>query len=71
MFATCGMNSFRLWKIEEDELLFFDVSLPEEMGLTAIDFTPALNAPYNGRLILLGTTKGEIIVVNPDTLEFL
>jgi len=25
MFATCGNNSLRLWKVEDGELLFFDV----------------------------------------------
>lgn len=39
-FATCGNNSFKLWKVDsEGELLFFDVTLPEELTLTAIELT--------------------------------
>lgn len=38
MFATVGNQAYRLWKIDEDEeLLFFDVELPEnDLNLTAI-----------------------------------
>ena len=72
MFATCGVNSLRLWKIEDDELMFYDVPLPaENMILTAIDHTPVLNAPYNCSLILVGTSKGDMMVINSDTLEFI
>lgn len=52
--------------------MFYDVPLPEEnMTLTAIEFTPLLNAPYNCSLILVGTSKGEIMVINADTFEFI
>jgi len=57
MFATCGSNSLRLWKVEEGELLFFDIPLPEEnLILTALEYTPYLNAPYNANLVLVGDT---------------
>lgn len=40
MFATCGPNSLKLWKVEDDELLFYDVALPEDnLCLTALDHT--------------------------------
>ena len=57
MFATCGSNSLWLWKVEDGELLFYDISLPEEgLTLTSIDYTPYLNAPYNSHLLLVGDT---------------
>lgn len=72
MFATCGPSSIKLWKVEEEELLFYDVPLPDEnLILTAIDHTKSLNAPYNCELLLVGTSKGDVLVVNSDSFDFL
>lgn len=72
MFATCGPSSIKLWKVEDDELLFYDVPLPDEnLVLTAIDHTQVLSAPYNCDLLLVGTSKGDVLVVNSETFEFL
>ena len=73
MFATVGKECYRLWKVDfVKELLFFDVELPEsELNLTAVGVTPVLGAPYNCSLVLIGTEDGDVIINNPENVEFL
>lgn len=73
MFATAGNQVYRLWKLDHDnELLFFDVSLPEnELVLTALCSTPVLGEPYNASVVLIGTDEGDIVISNPETGDFL
>lgn len=73
MFATAGNQSYRLWKVDNDnELLFFDVALPEEdLNLTAVCATPLLGSPYFTSVVLIGTVEGDIIINNPTDGEFL
>ena len=73
MFATVGNQAYRLWKIDEDdELLFFDVELPEnDLNLTSIWSTPKLQSPYNASLVLIGTNYGDVILNNPENGQYL
>ena len=73
MFATVGLQAYRLWKIDEDEeLLFFDVDLPEnDLSLTSIWSTPKLPTPYNASLVLIGTNYGDVILNNPLNGQYL
>lgn len=73
MFATVGSDSYRLWKVDEDnELLFYDVELPEsDLTLSAICSTGKLTHPYNAAVVLIGTVEGDIIINNPDNGQFL
>lgn len=72
MFATVGLNQLKMWKLETDQsLLFYEMDLPEEIHLTAIDYTPFMNAPYNQNLLIVGDSNGNILLVGTNQFDFI
>ena len=71
-FCTVGQNGhFQIWKYdpEQQDLLTIRPEMNHELqstNFTCATFTPRLPAPYNGEIIMLGTSDGAVVAVNPN-----